>query len=434
MDSEVLKLLKDETVQRREEGCDVAEVKDVLDRGARGILEALSTLSVTADFPYKEPSNLPGIRAERREGPGRIPLDISDTELDEKIYGGWLGRCAGCLLGKPVEGFDKDQIEKWLQLAGAYPLRNYFPPLLDLPKDAPDWLKRRSSWRDVLLGHITRMARDDDIDYMALNLRVLETSGFEFTVLDVGKAWLSNLCYSRFWPGVRIPYRNFVNGLVPPETATYMNPYREWIGAHIRADMWGYVTPGMPEFGAELAYRDASFSNVKNAVYAEMFVSAMISAAFTTNDIEQIIQVGLSEIPKQSRLAETVKDVDAWSSKSNDWRDTWQRIREKYGHYHHLHTINNLALVLLGLLHGKGDYEKSICIAVMGGWDTDCNGATVGSVLGVVLGAKNLPAKWVKPLNDRAEIWVHDFRDGKLSDLAKRTSKLAKTALNTVWA
>jgi len=428
-------LVKEELTQREEEGCNVAEDRKTLENIKRKvpskleeILKSLSKLSLRNDFPYNELSDLEGIRAGRPKGPRKITLKLTEEQIFDKIYGGWLGRCAGCLLGKPVEGLLKDQIEEWLKLADAYPLNNYFPPLPDV-KGVSDWLKLRSSRLDVLLGHITRMARDDDIDYPIINLHLFETKGFKFTTADVGNNWLENLPYNKVYTAERVAYKNLVNGLVPPDTAFYMNPYREWIGAQIRADMFGYVTPGMPEFGAELAYRDASLSHVKNGIYGEMFVSAMISAAFTTSNIEEIINIGLSEIPKKSRLTEAMKNVVALSKEYNDWKDAWQKINKEYGHYHGVHTINNAALVLLGLLYGKGDYEKSIAISVMGGWDTDCNGATTGSILGVMLGAKKLPEKWIGPLNNRVESYVVGYNNSQISDLAQKTFNLALRVL-----
>lgn len=429
---ELERLVKDEIIQREEEGCDVSEAREALVKideknpsKLKKVLNDLSRLSLKSGFPYKEPSDLPGIKAERPEGPRRIKLKISEDQILDKILGGWLGRCAGCLLGKPVEGLHKQQIETWLTIADAYPLKTYFPPLPDL-QSAPDWLTRRASRLSSLLGHITHMGRDDDIDFTIINLHLLKNSGFKFTASDVGNSWLNNLPYLKVYTAERVAYRNLVNGLVPPETATYMNPYREWIGAQIRADVWGYVTPGVPELGTEFAHRDASLSHVKNGIYGEMLISAMISAAFTTNDIAEIIRIGLSEIPEKSRLKEAVDDVVVWSKKYSDWRDTWEKIDEKYGRYHRVHTINNAALVLLGLLYGDGDYEKSITISVMGGWDTDCNGATTGSILGVILGSEKLPDKWITPLNNRTDSFVVGYNDSKISDLAKSTFKLAK--------
>lgn len=435
---ELERLVSDEITQRREEGYDIAEIekrfqerKDEKNLSElENFLMDLEASSLRSDFPHKEPSDLPLIRAERPEGPRRIDLELSDKELLDKIYGGWLGRCAGCLLGKPVEFLNREQIEQWLKMADAYPLKNYFPPIPELPENAPLWLKHRLLNPKVLLGRIECMPRDDDTDYTILNLHVLESSGFNFTAMDVGKAWLSTLPYFMVYTAERAAYRNLVNDLMPPETAMFMNPYREWIGAQIRADMWGYITPGRPELGAELAHRDASLSHMKNGMYGEMFVSATLSAAFTTNNIEEIIKIGLSEVPKQSRLAKAVKDTVNWSKEYDDWRKAWKKIKEKYGHYSPVHTINNAALVLLGLLYGEGDYERSITISVMGGMDTDCNGATTGSILGVILGAKNLPEKWIKPLNNRIESYVIGFNNSLVSDLAQRTFKLAKEALS----
>lgn len=435
---ELEQIVKDEIRQRREEGYDTAEIEKRAELELKKILELLDKIPLRSDFPYKEPSDLQEIIAERPKTVEKISMTLSDEELLDKIYGGWLGRCAGCMLGKPVEGLKRDQIETWLKIADSYPLEYYFPPIEELPEDAPKWLRDRlfyikwtfrKTGMGVLRGQINSMARDDDIDYTIIGLHILENYGPGFTTKNVGETWLNLLPYFQVYTAERVAYRNLVNGLEPPETATYMNPYREWIGAQIRADMWGYVTPGNPGLAAELAYQDARLSHVKNGIYGEMFVSAMISAAFVMNDPEKIIEVGLSVIPKKSRLAEAIKDVVNWSKEYDDWRDTWNKINEKYGHYHPVHTINNAALVVMGLLYGKGDYGRSISISVMGGWDTDCNGATTGSIMGVMLGAKNLPEKWINPLNDRIRSFVIGYDNSKISDLANRTLKIAKSIL-----
>ncbi len=440
-------IVKDEIVQRREEGYDVAEVEERFLRiedatlsELQGFLEALDECPLRSDFMYKEPSGLSEIIAERPRRLEKSSVNLSDEELFEKIYGGWLGRCAGCLLGKPVEGLSQEQIETWLNIAGEYSLEDYFPDIPSLPEDAPKWLRDRLRYFNrlfertgigVLRGQISRMARDDDIDYTIINLHILENYGPNFTVTNVGESWLHLLPYLQVYTAERAAYRNLVNGLESPKTATYMNPYREWIGAQIRADMWGYVSPGNPELAAELAYRDASLSHVKNGIYGEMLVSAMISAAFTTSNIEEIIDAGLSVIPKKSRLTEAIKDVMKWSREYSDWRNTLSRIFEKYGHYHFVHTVNNAAIVTMGLLYGRGNYEKSITISVMSGLDTDCNGATVGSILGVILGAKSLPERWIKPLNDTVESYVIGYNNSRISHLANRTFRIAKKIMET---
>lgn len=439
-------IVRDEVRQREEEGYDVAAVRERLlevdiksASELKALLEEMERCPLRPDFPYREPSNLLEIIAERAREPEKMIFHLSDKELFDRIYGGWLGRCAGCLLGKPVEGLTREQIETWLNIVGEYPLRDYFPPIPDLPEGAPRWLRDRLSYIEdmfrrtgmgVLRGQIRCMARDDDIDYTIINLHILENYGSSFTTMNVGETWLHLLPYLQIYTAERSAYRNLVNGLRPPETATYMNPYREWIGAQIRADMWGYVAPGNPELAAELAYRDARLSHVKNGVYGEMLVSAMISASFATDNIEEVIEVGLSVIPKRSRLSEAVRDVVAWSRQFSNWKSTWSKINEKYGRYHFAHTINNAALVIMGLLYGGGDFERSITISVMGGWDTDCNGATVGSILGVMHGAERIHEKWVRPLSNRVRSFVIGYDNSRISDLAKRTLKISKALLD----
>jgi len=429
------RLLEHELAQRKQEGYDVAEVeKNFLEGKAKTILEfeellkELERATMSPDFKYSESSDLEKIKAERPKEPEKFEVVLSESDLYDKIYGGWLGRCGGNLLGKPVEGWSKERIEEYLRVANAYPLKNYFPPIAQIPEGAPEWLVKSAqalAKSKIVLGRIDGMVRDDDLDYTIIGLHILERFGLDFKTMHVGSAWLSVLPYREVHTAERVAYKNLVNEILPPDSAAYMNPYREWIGAQIRADMWGYVTPGMPERGAEFAYRDASLSHTKNGIYSEMFVSAMISGSFATKSINEIIQVGLSVIPKKSRLAEAVCDVVAWSKEYDNWEDAWRKMMDKYGRYHWVHTINNAAVVLLGLIYGRGDYERSIAISVMSGLDTDCNGATTGSILGVMLGAEALPDKWVNPLNDQLESFVIGFSKSQISDLAKRTLAIA---------
>ena len=273
------------------------------------------------------------------------------------------------------------------------------------------------------------MPRDDDMDYTVLGLHVLESYGLDFTSYNVADTWLNRLPYHLVYTAERAAYRNLVNNLWPPESATHHNPWREWIGAQIRADSWGYAAPGWPEKAAELAFRDAAVSHVKNGIYGEMFVAAMLAASFVTSDVEQVIKTGLSEIPRDCRLAEAVRDTVEWSKELTDWEQTWAKINEKYGHYHVVHTINNAALVVMALMSAQRDYETSIVLAVRGGWDTDCNGATAGSVCGLMLGAAALPDKWVGVLNDRLISAIREFNECRISDLARRSHEIAKKVI-----
>jgi ADP-ribosylglycohydrolase len=424
------RLLQAEMAQRREEGCDLGDLTQKIEAAiAEGTIDTQADvfwaeLEALPPCPTsrEEPSQLETIRASRPAGPRRYTPNLSEAALAQRIYGAWLGRCVGCTLGKPVEGWPRAKIEAYLRTADAYPLFSYFPVLDPFPEGLALW----DNYQRTGLGYVRGMTRDDDIDYTVLGLHVLETYGRDFSSRDVAMAWIDSLPFHKVYTAEAAAYRNLVNGLEPPHTARYRNPYREWLGAQIRADMWGYVNPGNPEQAAEFAYRDASLSHTANGVYGAMWAAACLAAAFATDDLRQVIAAGLAEIPEDCRLAEAVRDSVMWADEGLTWEDAWERVNARYGDYHPVHVINNTCVIVLGLVYGEADLGESICLAVMGGWDTDCTGATVGSIVGAMRGAAALPEQWVGPLNDQLESIVLGFHESRISDLARRTLALAE--------
>lgn len=383
-------------------------------------------LPFVPDWPYDEPSLLDDIHDARPAvRPGLPPLD--PATFPDHLLGAWLGRCAGCMLGKPVEGHTRANIERLLTAGSAWELDDYFPPIADVPEG----IHYQAVDSTLLRGNIVCSERDDDTDYTLLGLHILEENGPSFAPRDVAHQWLDHFPFNRVYTAERLAYRNLVVEMWPPASASYMNPYREWIGAQIRADGFAFCAAGRPELAADYAWRDASISHTRNGIYGEMFFAALIAAAFATDDLADAIAAAAGEIPEHCRLRECVDDCIAWCAEDATWQITWERINDKYGHYHPVHTINNAALVLLGLLHSDGDFGRAISIAVMGGWDTDCNGATAGSVMGALLGVKALPEKWVAPLNDTLHSDLVGFTTNRISDLATRTERIALGGLSS---
>jgi len=415
-------------------------------RAREKVLASLRDLPRRREFAFEEPSELEAIRSARPEGPRRLPVRGEENALFDRTFGAWAGRCAGCLLGKPCEGWPRGRIEHVLRSLQAWPLSAYWPAVRDtseLPTDMR-WIWRRpDTWSDPpgtvsypgpdspeLHRNITQMARDDDLDYPLLGLHVLERYGPDFATADVAWEWLLRLPYYCTYGAERQAYQNLINGMEPPETATYGNTQREYIGAQIRADVWGWAAPGWPEMAAEFAWRDARLSHVRNGIYGEMFFAALLSAALVEADLNKLIGIALSEIPRRTRFAQAVLQVVEWCEGDADWPETRDRIEREYGDYSPVHVIPNAAVVLMALLHARGDFARAITIAVMGGWDTDCNGATAGSVMGAVLGRKGLPAKWIDPLNDTVSSYVRDYPVNRISELARRTLAVQQQVLN----
>ncbi|HEX6026209.1 MAG TPA: ADP-ribosylglycohydrolase family protein [Solirubrobacter sp.] len=422
-------LLSDEIVQRRESGYELDGAAASLepdsvpsDELARR-LDELESLRRSPGWHYDEPSTWDEIVAARGEEPPTLPpLSLSEAELRNRLHAAWLGRCAGCNLGKPFEGWGRDAIRSYLTAAGAFPLDDYVPLLDPVPDGLP---ALNESWPETTRGRIRAMARDDDTDYTILALHLLETHGLDFTTEDVAREWLLRLPFMQVYTAERAAYRNLILGLKPPLTARYRNPYREWIGAQIRADVFGYVCPGDPEAAARLGFVDASLSHVANGIYGEMWAAALIGACFTATSMSEALAAALAVVPARSRLAEALRHVAEQHARGVSWDDLRDGLEQRYGSLSFVHTINNAAVVAAALLYGEADFSRTIGLAVEGGWDTDCNGATAGSAFGAMHGTDAIPEHWVAPLNDRIRSAIFGYDNSRISELAERTLKLA---------
>lgn len=386
---------------------------------AAALLDACAGLPMRPDYPYVEPSDLEGIRRARpADTPTWHRAGLDDDALYDRVLAAWLGRCAGCLLGKPVEGWRSPAMWGFLKDQGRYPLADFFRS--DAPPELYD--KYGVSRERAYVDRVTHMPEDDDTNYTVTGLAIMRQRGPGFTPEDVASFWLQNIPILHTFTAERAAYRNFVNLIPPPASATYRNPYREWIGAQIRADFWGYAALGNPELAAEYAWRDASISHVKNGIYGEMWVAAMLAAAPYVADAETVIRIGLGEIPAQCRLAADIRQVIGWYHEGIDREEAIRRIHARWDEnspHHWCHTDSNAQIVALGLLWGQGDYGRAICSAVQACFDTDCNGATVGSVFGMMHGTAGLPERWIASLHDLLDTGIAGYHQVRISEAAR---------------
>jgi ADP-ribosylglycohydrolase len=429
-------LVHDELRQRIESGYDVSGIEADLaatstDDGDR--LEALYLELIKTDrgseWAYQEPSILEEILDAMPAGrSGAATADRPPApDLDDRILGGWLGRIAGCNLGKPVENGDvwtPDRIRRYLELAEAYPLRDYIPALDPMPEE----FRLNPSWPETTRGRVHGSARDDDIDYTILALWLLERYGFQLSPSLVADAWLALLPYLRVFTAERAVLVNLLHNVPIASVGETRNPYREWIGALIRADVFGWVLPGQPGAAAQLVYADASLSHRCNGIYAAMWAAALVSSACMAATVQEAVEQALDYVPADSRLAEALRGVHDLYRNGCTWQAAIEVIRARFGHYSWVHAINNACLITAGLLWGDGDYTATVGSVVQGGWDTDSNAATAGSVVGTVLGAAQLPQHFIEPLQDRTRSVIFGFDNSRISELARRTTALAQRA------
>ena len=393
------------------------------------LFETTRDLPQRPDFEYDEPTGLSAIQAARPAAPRQLdagPSALADPY--DTIYGGWLGSVAGCLLGNPVQGWSRERILGFLQASDQYPLSEYMhSAVTDSVAETYDIYQNIESTtadESTFITDVSGLPVDDDVDYMIAGLEVAKRHGEDFAALDVANVWLRNLPALRTYTAERIAYRNLLCQVLPPDSGVYRNPYREHIGAMIRADPWGYLALGDPERAAELAYRDATVSHTKNGVYGAMWAAALIAAAPFYSDPVELVDRALAEIPAESRFAEGISAIIAMYADRLSYTAAVEAVHDWWNEdeqFDWVHTISNAQILTIGLLWGNADFTESLGLAVQAGFDTDSHGATLGSVLGCMTGASEIPARWTDPLDDRVDTGVISLHRPKLSDLAEQT-------------
>ncbi len=419
--------------QSIEQGLDIEEYKPLFevasklpdnetkDRVADAIFNLVLNAKTKEDYAYNEPSDLEGIKALREKF--KLPRKkLGKRELEKKIHGAWMGRVVGCLLGKPVEGIWTDELHKLLKSSDNYPMHRYINST-DITEEMKSTFRfnlRNKCWADT----VEFMPYDDDTNYTVMGQKIIDWFGRDFTPNQVADIWLKLQPKESYCTAERIAYMNFLKGYRAPESALYKNPFREWIGAQIRGDYFGYINPGKPEEAARMAFNDACISHIKNGIYGEMYASAMIAAAAVCDTAEEIVLAGLGQIPKTSRLYEDVMYVLDMYRDGKSAQECYDYIHTKWnerdGHCW-CHTISNAMIVAYAILYGENDFGKSVCLAVESAFDTDCNGATVGSIMGMKNGIDSIDECWQRPLNNKIETTLIGIGTVKITDMVKRT-------------
>ena len=387
---------------------------------ARRLVEvegSLAELERDPGWDYEEPDDDPtllGLLA----GVRRTGYDAGSHA--DRVHGAWLGRAVGNTLGKPVEGLSRAELDLYLRAAGHLPQRGYLPLVDPLPAGVT---VLHPSAPVATAGNFVDVPRDDDIDWTILNLHLLETYGRALTTEQIAAQWLDRVPFTQTYTAERAAYRNLIHGMAPPRTATHQNPYREWIGALIRADVFGYVSPGDPAEAARLALVDARLSHTANGIYGELWAAALVAAAFATDSADHALRRAAEVVPARSRLAVALRGVLDLADSGADAVAALDWVDGAWGDYPWVHTINNAALICVGLLWGH-DFMGSVGLTISGGRDTDSNGATVGSVYGALHGAGAVPAELVGSTHVHVRSAVRDFDRITLDELAERTLRL----------
>ena len=336
-------------------------------------------------------------------------------DYETQVYAATLGKIIGVYLGRPFEGWSKDDIEKKWGAITRYVHEDRGVPLV---------------------------VADDDISGTFTFVKTLADSGlFEKTPPEIfGESWLNYLLENQtilWWGGCahsteHTAFLNLKEGIKAPASGSIETNGREvaeQIGAQIFIDAFGMVAPGNPALAVELAKMAAEVSHGGEAVLAAQVVAAMVSIAFTVKDIHAVMDAAIEFIPADSLIAQVHRDVRAWAKADGDWRKTYDRIDAKYGYGIYggnCHVIPNHAIMVMAWAYSDNDFFKAQSIINTAGWDTDCNAANVGSVSALVAGIDHLcdTYDFRGPVADRVMIPTADGTD-TITDALRLSQKIA---------
>ena len=302
------------------------------------------------------------------------------NEYIDKMKAGWVGQMAGVGWGGPTEFKWKGDI---------------------IPED------KMPKWKP---GMINQFGQDDIYVEMTF-LRTLEEYGLGVSIRQAGIDF-ANSGY-RLWHANKYGRDNLRRGIAPPDSGhPKFSQHTDDIDYQIEADYSGLISPSMPNLVIEFGEKFGQLMNYGDGLYAGQFVGGMYAEAFFENDIEKIIAAGLKCIPKQSLYHECITDVVRWYKQNpDDWEKTWKLIGAKYhdnpdyrrwtcdpGKFNIDAKING-AYIIMGLLYGGGDPDKTIIISTRCGQDSDCNPSNAGGVLFTTMGFSNLPERFTSAID-----------------------------------
>jgi len=319
-------------------------------------------------------------------------FSLNKQQLKDKIKGGWAGQTIGVTFGGPYE----------FRFQGTF-IGDY----------------QSLSWYDGYLKNV--MANNpglyDDL-YMDLTfVDVFEKYGLDAPLDSFANAY-ANAGYM-LWHANQAGRYNILHGIKAPMSGYWKNnPHADCIDYQIESDFAGLMSPGMPNTASAISDRIGHIMNFGDGWYGGVFVGAMYSLAFISDDINHIINEALKTIPKQSEFYQSISDVIAWHKKyPNDWKQTWLEIQKKWANDigcpegvfvpFNIDAKVNAAYVVLGLLYGQKDFTKTLELTTRCGQDADCNPSTAGGILGTILGYDKIPAYWKMGLKDAEGI---DFK------------------------
>lgn len=320
--------------------------------------------------------------------PEKVPVNTSSELFREKIHAGWLAQLIGGAMGTMVEGYTHENLVKAFG-------------------DVTGYLREPNTY-------------NDDITFELAFLDAFSEKGYQVTSEDIALSWVGLIPCG--WSAEELAIRNIKNGIFPPESGTWRNPFNEWIGAQMRAGVCGMVSPGDVRLAAELAWKDGEVSHANNGILGEVFNAVMTSLAFVADDIKEIVKKAINLIPEDSEYYSVISFAYDCCLRYERWQDALHACEEKYHRYNWIHAYPNACCEIIALIYGNGDFRETLHIITMCGIDVDCNAGMIMPVLAIQKGMDSIPRELIHPAFGELVTYMRDgFRRITMEELIQKT-------------
>ena len=383
-------------------GYDVTVAEELMHRGLKAYQEddLLSLIRITNELWYTF-GKLPKVTShkyfnykvynafdeylEKVSFPEKEFVDIESKEFFKAIYNGWLAQFVGGAFGTALEGYTSENLYKTFG-------------------EVRDYIRKPNTY-------------NDDVTYEIAFLEAFFKKGYSVESKDIALEWVALVPFG--WSAEEIALKNIEAGIFPPESGYFNNPYREWIGAQMRGAICGMVAPGDLKMAAELAFKDGVVSHHNNGVLGEVFNAIMVSMAFIEKDVRKIVKECIELIPNDSEYYSIIKKAYEVSKKSKTWQKAWEELVPDFKEYNWIHAYPNAVAEVVALWFGNGDFNETLYITGMIGYDVDCNAAQIMTVIGII--DKAIPSKWSDPIGEKINTYCRKYKETSFKELTNWT-------------
>lgn len=325
---------------------------------------------------------------------------ISIDDYNDKVHAIWAGQIIATLMGLPAEH----------SVASV-------------------------KWIDHINPELRSRVLDDDWYYEMIAIKGFEKFGPKMTVEQLGEMWKQNKCGS--WGSSAEARKLLDKGIKAPLTGhPYYNKFWFTIGPQFSADVYGALSPGIPNLAGNMAREYGHINGYAEGVDGAVFVAAAISLGFVEKDTKIIVRKAAKMLDEKSPYRQCLNMVIEMADSGKSAQDVLNAVEQRW-HIEYPNTNNAVAnggIVATCLWFGEADFLKTVNLASrsLDFTDSDCNAANAIGVIMAMKGTAGIPKGLMEQIGDTikgdkmGKVEFNPAINESISELGKRTAKIGE--------